>query len=590
MAIWTNADGLKVRFATEEATLHNDHGTPHEAYSDSTTFALDPTGTVDSNDAIQSAIDLLPDTGGVVELPAGDFKIWGIRLHGTNNDKSNVTLRGQGRATILRKMSAVECGTADKARCSVVEAVYGHGHSVQDLDIIGNYLNGGESPPYAARWVLGQTWGSAGTVYSVGSDGTAGTQTTTDRIVVVSVTGAGQTSSGVNISVDIAAGYVTDVTDQPWDEVAGTGYLNAYYVDDSYAYRHGIYMNGTLEAMKDCYISNVSVSLCMYGGIVAGSGPLFADNTYYGTLRARINGCHVASNRGSNIGGGFGVYRAITNCTVYAGASSGIRMDEGCLYASVTNCTVNGNDSQANGGINVYKSDGTVISGNTVNNSSPGVWVQESDHIEIVGNHVRSSQTNGMSVNDSNFAVVTGNQCRENNGHGIQISNGKHWSVTGNVCYANGDSGIKFVSAAQQGTCTGNTCINNSTDGGTVNAGINAEACTLSVFTGNRCTDTRAGGSRTQNYGINENGASSNNLIAMNILTNNLLGELASVSASMVAFNLDGTATDVDALVNPRGAGVFRFGTYTGGAATDSTGYITVKDEAGNSRKLMVQA
>ena len=38
------------------------------------------------------------------------------------------------------------------------------------------------------------------------------------------------------------------------------------------------------------------------------------------------------------------------------------------------------------------------------------------------------------------------------------------------------------------------------------------------------------------------------------------------------------------------GTDVVKFGTYTEGAATDSTGYITIKDAAGNSRKLMVQA
>jgi len=33
-----------------------------------------------------------------------------------------------------------------------------------------------------------------------------------------------------------------------------------------------------------------------------------------------------------------------------------------------------------------------------------------------------------------------------------------------------------------------------------------------------------------------------------------------------------------------------RFGQYSGGAASDSIGYISVKDAAGNARKLMVQA
>lgn len=36
--------------------------------------------------------------------------------------------------------------------------------------------------------------------------------------------------------------------------------------------------------------------------------------------------------------------------------------------------------------------------------------------------------------------------------------------------------------------------------------------------------------------------------------------------------------------------GTMQFGTYTAGAATDSTGYVTITDAAGNSRKLMVQA
>jgi hypothetical protein len=45
---------------------------------------------------------------------------------------------------------------------------------------------------------------------------------------------------------------------------------------------------------------------------------------------------------------------------------------------------------------------------------------------------------------------------------------------------------------------------------------------------------------------------------------------------------------DIDLI--PNGTGVVKFGTYTAGAATDSTGYITIKDAAGNTRKLMIQA
>ncbi len=44
-----------------------------------------------------------------------------------------------------------------------------------------------------------------------------------------------------------------------------------------------------------------------------------------------------------------------------------------------------------------------------------------------------------------------------------------------------------------------------------------------------------------------------------------------------------------DLFLSPAG-GEVKFGTYTAGAATDSTGYITIIDAAGNIRKLMVQA
>lgn len=52
----------------------------------------------------------------------------------------------------------------------------------------------------------------------------------------------------------------------------------------------------------------------------------------------------------------------------------------------------------------------------------------------------------------------------------------------------------------------------------------------------------------------------------------------------------EGSDTNIDLSFTPKGTGGVRFGTYTAGAATDSTGYITIKDSGGTTRKLMVQA
>jgi hypothetical protein len=50
----------------------------------------------------------------------------------------------------------------------------------------------------------------------------------------------------------------------------------------------------------------------------------------------------------------------------------------------------------------------------------------------------------------------------------------------------------------------------------------------------------------------------------------------------------DGTATDVDFLVEAKGAGLVRFGTHAALSGETVTGYITIKDAGGASRKLAV--
>ena len=65
----------------------------------------------------------------------------------------------------------------------------------------------------------------------------------------------------------------------------------------------------------------------------------------------------------------------------------------------------------------------------------------------------------------------------------------------------------------------------------------------------------------------------------------------------VLTIGISGTDTVFDTIANnkniflqPHGTGNVKFGTYAAAIATESTGYITIKDAAGNSRKLMVQA
>jgi hypothetical protein len=66
--------------------------------------------------------------------------------------------------------------------------------------------------------------------------------------------------------------------------------------------------------------------------------------------------------------------------------------------------------------------------------------------------------------------------------------------------------------------------------------------------------------------------------------------EILTISYTSPDLIINGKIADKNIFLNPAGTGKIKFGTYTAGAATDSTGYIDILDAAGNARKLMVQA
>jgi hypothetical protein len=59
------------------------------------------------------------------------------------------------------------------------------------------------------------------------------------------------------------------------------------------------------------------------------------------------------------------------------------------------------------------------------------------------------------------------------------------------------------------------------------------------------------------------------------------------IAGASPAFAVAGTDTDIDLTLTPKGAGAVRFGTYTASVLTP-TGYITIKDSGGTSRRLLV--
>jgi hypothetical protein len=60
-----------------------------------------------------------------------------------------------------------------------------------------------------------------------------------------------------------------------------------------------------------------------------------------------------------------------------------------------------------------------------------------------------------------------------------------------------------------------------------------------------------------------------------------------SVAGAACGMSSQGTDTDIDLSLTPKGAGAVRFGAYTAGVLTP-TGYITIKDSGGTTRRLLV--
>lgn len=78
--------------------------------------------------------------------------------------------------------------------------------------------------------------------------------------------------------------------------------------------------------------------------------------------------------------------------------------------------------------------------------------------------------------------------------------------------------------------------------------------------------------------------------VGVQVQTGGLLAMTLNYVAGDNQASITSGVADKDLALLTSGTGVIKFGSYTAGAATDSTGYITIKDAAGNTRKLMVQA
>ena len=125
----------------------------------------------------------------------------------------------------------------------------------------------------------------------------------------------------------------------------------------------------------------------------------------------------------------------------------------------------------------------------------------------IAGNGGSGIALSGAGSDRSRRIQVIGNICRANAFHGIQSDTPsagdyvEHINIIGNTCEENDGAGI-YAIRVRDSVINSNICRDNNNDASGNADGIQLDTVKRVVVTGNNCGDTRAGASRTQQYGI----------------------------------------------------------------------------------------
>lgn len=276
----------------------------------------------------------------------------------------------------------------------------------------------------------------------------------------------------------------------------------------------------SLWAANDCLISGVQVDNTLHTGIyIAGSGNTVTNSRVSGVGASGGNGesgivfdsdgynapygSSATGNQVENVlEHGIKVYPGGGGSTISGNRVTGAG-NRGIYIQAATECYVSDNIVDATGETGIligggnFRSDGCVVSGNTVRNSrSHGVLVWGSS---------------GVSVSDENWVEA-------NRGSGVYFLNSPNGSIIGNHCVGNDGNGGVVLNGSSGSRVTGNSCIGNDVAGITLWDDGNPSAdC---VVNSNYCSDDGWG---QQRYGILATDGTARLTVQGNNLTGNLV-------------------------------------------------------------------
>lgn len=511
--------------------------------------------------AIQALIDALPDEGGSIFVPDGEFTVngganGGIRLDGTNGDKSNVTIYGNGPASALiqagnaRDLTAPDDDTTQSP--NVLKALSGSGFVVRNLRIEANKETGGVEPTLADTWV-----GSTVYTYNAGNPTYVQTQTNGTAIVTEASTDkvwrllVSHTSNATDIDVDVAL--------SRWELVTDHSALNGWYYDESMNRGNALAFYGPHggDPVEDVQIEGCTIVGGYNKAILIGSGPSKA-----GLKKAGVNNVRVKGNTVLDCADGFGGLVA-TNVTISTNTITGtgdlIKSGADCDVHTISANILNGDaTSGASTGVTSSESSNVTVSANTINGARIGVFfsdnglttarggsitgntikdcgqigsvgtataivVSGSDHTTVSGNNIADPKNNGIKVTDSTDVTVTGNAVVGAEAWAFNFEDLVGITCSGNTASTTGFDGFYFE-GVRHGSVSGNMSLDgNAADSATLYSGFRvgpyfSTDSTGLTFTGNTARDNRA--TKLQHYGLTIEAGST----AIMALGNNWLG------------------------------------------------------------------
>jgi parallel beta-helix repeat protein len=232
---------------------------------------------------------------------------------------------------------------------------------------------------------------------------------------------------------------------------------------------------------------------------------------------------------------------------------------------TIQNLTVQNATGTGKVGIYLNVSDHSDIVGNNATSNYHGIWLYDSSSNNVTGNNASSNDQYGIHLgsssnsnnvtgntannntdtgifldSSSNSNNVTGNTANGNGGHGIYLYSSRHNTVTGNTANGNGSHGIYLQTLCSNNTVSNNTASNN-TYGIYLYNNSNSNNVTGNTANGNLQSGIYLGSSNTNtvsNNTANNNGygirlsSSSNNTVSNNTASGNTWNGIRLFSSS----------------------------------------------------------